>query len=440
MSVGEPLQFKRADAVGDSAIRIDDKVAFQKVLGMGASLEPTTCYNLSLLPEARRNEVLEQLVDPNSGIGMNVMRICIGTPDFTGDPWYSYDDMPLGESDPDLKHFSIEKDRRYILPVLKAALRKNPNLLFCATPWSPPGWMTSTSDMIGGRLLLEYQASYAQYFVRFLKAYEAEGIPIHAVTVQNEPGVDRSIERDTKWHYPSCRWTAEQERDFIKNHLGPAFAENNIKTEIWTYDHNYNTVPTHHGDDPGIDYPGLVLSDPEAARYVGGVAFHGYAGEPAGMSIFHSEFPNVPIYFTEESVYGARGAAKIAELFRNWASSYNAWVTIIDEKRGPNNGPFHCDWTCITLDRRDLSVRYRVDYFMYGQFMKFIERGARRIDSTGGPKSMTHVAFSNPDGSLVLVIVNTSRLRKRFEVQWRNLAIRSSLGGRSVATLRWKPE
>ncbi|MHB9010131.1 MAG: glycoside hydrolase family 30 protein, partial [Limisphaerales bacterium] len=262
------------------AISVDPTIRHQTMLGLGSSLEPSTCWNLSLLPETGRERAMERLVDPRAGCGMNLMRICIGTPDFTGDPWYSYNDLPPGQSDLLLKRFTIEKDRAYILPILKLARAKNPDLLFFASPWSPPAWMKDGGRLAGGALWVRHHPVYAEYFVRFIQAYEAEGIPIHAVTVQNEPGVDRAREKDPKWHYPSCRWTAEQERDFIRDHLGPAFRRHGLKTRIWCYDHNYNVKPTV--DDPGLDYPRTILRDPAAAAFVSGVAFHGYAGEPAG--------------------------------------------------------------------------------------------------------------------------------------------------------------
>ena len=199
-----------ANADKAESVKVDPTVEFQTMLGMGSSLEPATCWNLSRLAAAEREQLMAQLVSPKTGIGMNLMRLCIGTPDFTGDPWYSYADLPPGETDPELKQFSIERDRRYILPAIKLARQKNPDLLFFASPWSPPGWMKSTGTMIGGHLLPQHYAAYAEYFVRFIRAYEAEGIPIYAVTIQNEPGVDRAKEKNPKWHYPSCRWTGEQ--------------------------------------------------------------------------------------------------------------------------------------------------------------------------------------------------------------------------------------
>ena len=314
-------------------IEVNPAVTFQTMLGLGSSLEPTTCSNLRRVSPADREGIIERLVSPTTGIGMNLMRICIGTPDFTGEPWYSYDDLAAGETDPELKRFSIQKDLAYIVPVLKLAQKKNPHLLFFASPWSPPGWMKSNGTLIGGELLPRWYSVYAEYFVKFIRAYEAEGIPIYAVTIQNEPGVDRSRERNPRWHYPSCRWTGVQERDFIRDHLGPALRKAGLKAKIWCYDHNYNVKST--GDDPGLDYPRTILRDARAAAFVDGVAFHGYEGRPSGMTVFHEEFPYVPIHFTEGSVFGIKGAVDLIERLRNWATSYNAWVLMLDDHGKP---------------------------------------------------------------------------------------------------------
>ena len=438
LAPGKSLEFKRSRASSEIVVEVDTGQRYQTMLGMGSSLEHTTCYNLSQLDETALEEVIRRLVDPGAGIGMNLMRICIGTPDFTGEPWYSYDDVPKGETDPNLARFSIERDRAYVLPILKAVLRANPDVLFYASPWSPPGWMKSTGNMIGGRLLPEHYSVYAQYFVRFVQAYAAEGIPVHAITIQNEPGVDRSKETDPKWFYPSCRWKPEEERNFIRDHLGPAFEANGLKTEIWAYDHNFNDAPTPDGDDPGIAYPRVVMSDPQAAKYVDGVAFHGYAGRPAGMTTFHGEFPGIPLYFTEGSAFGTRGALTIVGHLRNWARSYNAWVTMIDENGKPNNGPFEASRTNVMLNSTGLDVTYNFDHFMYGQFMKFVQRGAERVESSEGTRAVANIAFLNPDGSLVLVLVNNSPDEAGVSVKWNNLAINLVVTPKSVSTLRWR--
>lgn len=431
-----PLVWQSAVPPRGCRIEVNPAETHQTILGLGASLEPATCSNLWRMTPADRERTLERLVTRQRGIGMNLMRLCMGTPDFTGDPWYSYNDLGPGETDPELKRFCLEKDRAYILPVLKQAKQTNPDLLFFASPWSPPGWMKSTGTLIGGHLLPRWYPVYAEYFVRFIQAYASEGIPIYAVTTQNEPGVDRAKEKDPHWFYPSCHWTAEQERDFIRDHLGPAFRRQGLKTRIWCYDHNYNVRP--RGDDPGIAYPRTILRDPQAAQFVDGVAFHGYAGDPAGMSTFHREFPHLPLYFTEGSVFGLRGGVELVEKLRNYASAYNAWVTILDDNGKPNNGPFKASRTIITLDPKTLKPREHFDFFLYGQFMKFIRRGAQRIASAGDDNTLAHVAFRNPDGELVLVVVNNHRADKPVSLSWNGSHAATRLPARSVATFLWE--
>ncbi len=444
LTPGDPLPFvPKAKADPDRpTIEVNPKKTYQSILGMGSSLEHTTCYNLFQLGPERMAEVIERLVNPETGIGMNLMRICIGTPDFTGEPWYSYDDVPPGQTDPDLEHFSIEKDRAYVLPVLKKALEKNPELLFFASPWSPPGWMKSTDDMIGGHVLPKYYRVYARYFVKFVQAYEAEGIPIYAVTPQNEPGVNTRNYPTLDW-YPSCQWSlivdednfwpvdfdtmGHNERDFIKKHLGPAFKEHGVGTEVWCYDHNISN----------LWYPRNILSDPEAAQYVGGTGFHAYAGKPDALTDFHNEFPEKPLYFTEGSAPGVRGAMRIISLLRNWCRSYNAWVIMIDYDGNPNNGPFKTKRTCVQPRRDGSGVDYHFTYYSYGQFMKFVKRGADRIDSTEGTRTFNNVAFKNPDGEIVLVVANWESEPVTFEVVYGKQMFSTTIPAKSVATYTW---
>src|SRR5439155_13182070 len=404
-------------------------------LGLGSSLEPTTCSNFWRMAASYREALMERLVDLEKGIGMNLMRLCIGTPDFTGDPWYSYCDLRPGQIDPELKHFSIERDRAYILPVIKLARAKNPKLLFFASPWSPPGWMKNSGSMIGGHLLPQWYSAYARYFVRFVQGYEAEGIPIFAVTVQNEPGVNRAKEKDLRLHYPSCQWTADQEREFIRDHLGPALRDARLKTKIWCYDHNYNLKAT--GDDAGLDYPRTILRDANAAAFVAGVAFHGYVGQASGMSVFHKEFPRVPIHFTEGSVVGIDGAVELIERLRSWAVSYNAWVLMLDDNGQPNNGPFAAKYATVALNTKTLKPDYLLNYYIYGQFMKFIPRGAVRLECRTSGAVPAQVAFRTADGHLVLVAANPSTEPGQFEIRWRGQACTAALPAKSVGTWRW---
>ena len=409
-------------ATNEAGIVIDPRKTCQTILGMGASFDHASWYNWSLLDEAARAEVIRKLFDPDAGIGMNLMRLCIGTSDFAGEPWYSYDDMPEGETDLELDHFSIDKDRAYLLPAVKAAQAANPDLLFFASPWSPPGWMKTTGTRLAGKLKPEYYGVYARYLLRFLRAYENEGVPIHALTLQNEPAhIDPA--------YPTCLWKGEEQRDLIRDHVGPLFAGENIIAKLWCWDHNYNR----------LEFPRAVLSDPAAAQYVDGTAFHFYEGEVEAMSQLRGEFPDKHLYFTEGSTFRTRGAIQLIGILRNWARSYSAWVIMLDENRKPNNGPHFASRTCLEFDSKTRQVAYRFDYYMYGQFMKFIHRGAVRVESTPGTAKFDHIALRNPDGALVMVAANAGNAPQTFRARCGKTEFAASLPARSVATFRWMP-
>jgi glucosylceramidase len=416
-----PLRFAKERNTKDPVIEVDLSKKKQSILGLGASFDHATCENLSKLPAEKREEVLEKLMSPDKGIGMNLMRICIGASDFIGEPYYSYDDMPDGETDPDLTRFSIEKDRAYVLPAIKISKEKNPNLLFFGSPWSPPAWMKTSGSLATGSLKPEYYAAFAKYLLKFIQAYEAEGIPIHAITIQNEPHMESK-------DYPTTYWTGEAQRDFIRDHLGPLFKENNVKTLIWCWDHNWNEP----------DFPHTILSDPAAAPYVDGTAWHIYEGKVETQSVIQSEFPDKHTYFTEGSVFKPHGAVRLAQILRNWSRSYNAWVIMLDEHRKPNRGPHGASATCIEL-LDDGSVRYNFDYYMQGQFMKYIQRDAVCVESSlPDIRSFGNVAFVNPDGRVVLVVANAARAPRPFAVKCGEKMFKSELPGATVATYVWR--
>jgi glucosylceramidase len=394
----------------------------QSILGFGGSLDHATCENLAKLTPERRDEVMTRLMDPDLGIGMNLMRVCIGTSDFVGEPYYTYNDLPDGETDPELTRFSIDKDRAYVLPAIQLALKKNPRLLLFASPWSPPAWMKTSGRLGTGRVKPEFYPAYASYLLKFVRAYEAEGLPIHAITVQNEPQ-----HQDAR--YPTTLWNAEEQRDFIRDHLGPLFAKHRVKTLIWCWDHNWNLV----------SFPRTVLTDPQAARFVDGTAFHHYEGGVGAQSSLLSEFPDKHVYFTEGSVFRTRGAVRLIDILRHGARSYNAWVVMLDEHRKPNRGPHPASATCVErLD--DGMVRYNSDYAMYGQFMRFIHRGAVRVESSRPEvPDFANVAFLDPEGRVVLVAANAGRGPQRFAVVCGQQMFEAELPAESVATYLWMP-
>jgi O-glycosyl hydrolase len=390
----------------------------QSILGMGASFDHASCYNLSQLTHELRTETLRRLFHPTDGIGMNLMRVCIGTSDFTSDPWYTYNDLPQGETDPDLRRFSIDRDRAYVIPVIREALAINPDLLLYASPWSPPAWMKTNGSLLAGELKREWHDAYARYLVKFLQAYAREGLPIHALTVQNEPNFPNP-------NYPTCRWTAEDQLLFIRDHLGPLLRQENMPTRIWCWDHNWNL----------LDFPRTILQDPVASRFVDGTAFHHYEGDVSAQSTLHSEFPAKHIYFTEGSAFATEGATRIIQILRHHARSYNAWVFMLDEHRKPNNGPHPASATPVErLD--DNSVRYNYDYYMYGQFMKFIPRNSKRVVTTG-PELPAHLAVLRPDGHFALVLANPDDRPLTIQVSSQDRLLSDRLPARSVSTYTW---
>jgi glucosylceramidase len=421
LSAQADIAFSATTGSSQPAVVIDEHTQFQTMIGLGSSLEHSTCYNISRLPQARQKELLERILDQDKGIGMNLMRICLGTSDFTASPWYSYDDSPGNEPDPELRHFSIEKDRAYVLPILKLAREINPDLQFFASPWSPPAWMKTNKSMCGGRLNPQYYRAFAEYLARSVEAYQAEGLDIIAITPQNEPEYFPKT-------YPTCGWTALQQRDFIRDHLGPVWAQHQLTAKIWCYDHNFNHP----------NFPATILKDPGAAQYIDGTGFHLYEGKPTAMTWLREQFPDKHVYFTEGSVFDMTGAVEIISYLRNWARSYNAWVTVIDHRAQPNPGPHDCSPTCIVLNSDTLELEYRFDYYMYGQFMKFIERGAVRIASTASDKT-PNAALQNPDGSFILILANPGKQMQESTIRWRGLGLKLKLEGESIATLHWQP-
>jgi beta-glucosidase len=421
LNAQQPLAWERPQDADAPDIAVDESRRFQSILGLGGSLEPATCYNISQLPPAQREEVIRRLVDPEEGIGISLMRLCIGTPDFTGDPWYSYADLPAREVDPELKSFNIGKDRVYILPVIKQALAAAPDLKFFASVWSPPGWMKTEGSMLGGKLRPEYREAFSRYLVKFVKAYEAEGVPVMALTPQNEPYFPNP-------EYPTTYYDVDDMQALIKV-LGPIMEAEIPQVELWCWDHNWNRP----------EYPAALLEDPEVARFIDGTAFHLYEGRVEAQSQLHAQFPDSPIYFTEGSTFRTRGAVQIIQILRHWARGYNAWVMMLDEDRKPNNGPHDADRTCIEL-MRDGTVQYHFDYFMYGHFTKFIRPGAVRVASSEGNERLANVAFKSPDGATVMVVANAGAAERPVRIGQGDREIRLTLPRRSLATLVWRSE
>src|SRR5260370_1674082 len=272
-------QWHPATTNTSGGIQLDPSVRYQKILGFGAAFTDASCYWFGKVNAEERQAVLCEFFGPG-GLRLSVCRTCIGSSDYYASP-YSFDDS--SEPDPDLKTFSIEHDRGYILPTLRAARGVNPDLYLFSSPWSPPGWMKAGGSMLGGSMRKEYFASYAEYFVKFLQGYSAEGVKINAVTVQNE------VDTDQNGKMPAALWGQEYEIEFVKKFLGPAFEKASLDTRIWVLDHNYNLCGR------AID----ELSDHDVSKYVDGIAWHGYYGTPHPMTRVPEPFPSIHAYSTQ---------------------------------------------------------------------------------------------------------------------------------------------
>lgn len=418
------LEFTAPEAQSLSTISVFPDITYQEMLGIGTSMEETTVYNLAKMSHAKREALYTALLDQNDGIGFDFIRITLGTSDFTARTFYSYNDLEQGESDFELERFSIQKDIDFgIVETIQSMLKRSPNLKIFASSWSPPGWMKTTDSLQKGELKegKAYTAVLAKYYRKAVQAYKDQGIPLYAITLQNEPLLE--IE------YPSCFMSPERQRELVIA-TRKELDDHGLDTKIWIFDHNFRD---------GWMYVPPILNDEEGYAATAGIAFHDYGGEPASMSEIKSAYPEKTMHMTERTVWGTEGADRIAQYFRNWASSYNAWVTVLDSRIGTHQWVGTPGATMIIQDASD-TERYWMtpEYYLLGQFSKFIRRGARRIESNyGSPDTVTNVAFYNLDHSLVVVVVNQTDEEQRFRIICEGKQLAANLPAKTVATYRW---
>jgi glucosylceramidase len=409
---------------GTESIVLTREKKHQEVLGFGAAFSDASCYMFNQLSAGARAELFHTLFDP-SEMGMNVCRTCIGSADSAATV-YSYDE---GDVDPDLKRFSIDHDREYILPILREARGVNPDLFLFSSPWSPPGWMKSNRSMLGGCMRHTYMASYANYFLKFLRGYEAEGVPVQAVTVQNE------VDADQDGGMPACAWPQDYEADFVTMHLGPLFERSGVKTRIWIIDHNYNLWGRAMGE----------LETPDMLKYTNAVAWHGYAGEPEWINRVQDAFPDVEMYWTEGGPdYTSPGylnewanwGQTFTRILRNCCRSISVWNFATNEQGRPYVGVGSSGvGGAMIIDSQTKKISYSGMFWALGHFSKFVRRGARRIGSESMANELYHCAFENPDGSLVAVVTNPGRQRT-CDLRVGDQAASVMLPANSVVTLR----
>jgi glucosylceramidase len=404
-------------------ITIDKSKSYQQIDGFGFALTGGSAGLINKMSADKQADLLKELfgTDKNN-IAVSYLRISIGSSDLD-DHVFSYDDLQAGETDAELKKFSLNTDEQALIPVLKKILAINPHIKILASPWSPPAWMKTNDSTKGGHLKTEYYHTYSQYLIKYIKGMTANGIPIDAITIQNEPLNPKNN--------PSMVMEASEQGDFIKNNLGPEFKADNIKTKIILYDHN--------ADRP--DYPISILNDPQASQYVDGSAFHLYGGKIDALSEVHNAHPDKNLYFTEEWV-GAPGNLKenmrfhIRDLIigapRNWSRNVIEWNLAADPNQDPHT-PGGCSECLGAVTINGDNVTRNSAYYIIAHASKFVKPGSHRIESNY-IKELPNVAFLTPAGKTILIVYNDSDSTQTFNIKLNNKQVSTVLNPGSAGT------
>ena len=399
------------------SVFVDPGKSFQTFFGIGAALTDASAETFYKMPKDKQQEMLKAYFDKKDGIGYTVARTNINSCDFSSD-MYTY----VQDGDKDLKTFNIAHDMKFKIPFIKeAAAAAGGKLALYASPWSPPAWMKDTKDMLhGGKLLPEFYDSWAMYYTKFIKEYEKAGVPVWGLSIQNEPMA--------KQIWESCIYTAEEERDFLKNHLGPTMEKEGLKDKkIIVWDHNrdmmYQRAQTY-------------FDDPEASKYIWGIGFHWYEDWSGGTQMFenvarvHQAYPDKNILFTEgcaESFnptrynawsLGERYGQSMINDFNNGMVGFTDWNIILDETGGPNHVGNFC-FAPVHADTKTGKVIYTNAYYYIGHFSKFIKPGAKRVAATASRSQLLTTAFTNEDGKTVVVVMNQGDIRTPYNL-WIN--------------------
>ena len=410
-------------------IMLDPKRTFQVLEGFGGALTDAAAETLAKLPEKKQAEILAAYFDPQLGIGYNFCRTHINSCDFSSES-YAYSEV---NGDTELDHFTIAHDKKFRIPLIKSAMElAGEEFKLLASPWSPPAWMKTNNNMLkGGKLKKKYAQTWADYYVKFIESYKSEGIPIWGLTVQNEPMAEQIWE--------SCIYTAQEERDFVKNFLGPTLESSGLdgqKVIIW--DHNRGIMNQRAQ---------VVYDDPEAEKYVWGTGFHWYTGDHfENVKLHHEAFPQKKMVFTEGCVFpfdyekiddwswGERYGESIIHDLNNSAVGWIDWNILLDESGGPNHVANFC-YAPVIGDTRSGEVFYMSSFYYLGHFSKFIRPGAKRIICASNKDDMLATAFINPDGTVASVVMNPNDYHMDFKVWIEGKGIEASLPAHSIITL-----
>lgn len=383
-------------------IMVHPDIEYQEIKGFGGAFTEAAAVTLNKLSEENQRRILEMYFDKKHGIGYNFGRVHMNSCDFSIENYSC-----VSENDETLETFNIERDKRSMIPMIKEAMKYAGKIDIFVSPWSPPSYMKTNGQMNnGGKLKREYYELWSKFYVKFIEAYRKEGINVTTVSVQNEP---KAVQ---KWD--SCVYTSEEERDFVKNFLGKKMLDSNVKLLFW--DHNKERV---------VERAKVMMSDPDAARYIGGIAVHWYSGDHfEQLEMVNKLYPEIDIVFSEgcyEYSLGASDTIKIGEKyahdiignFNNYCNVFCDWNLLLDESGGPNHVGNYCD-APIMADTVGDRIHVHDSYYYIGHFSKFIEKGARRIGSSKWSDDLDTVSFRNPNNDIVTVVLN----RKDYNIDF----------------------
>ena len=431
----DTLTFQPSEPTSEGKVYVfvDPTRTFQPFIGIGGALTDAAAETFAKLPAARQDELIAAYYSADRGIGYTLARTSIHSCDFSSES-YTY----VAEGDKDLSSFSIAHDLRYRIPLIKRAMAATGNRLkLFASPWSPPAYMKDNNDMLhGGHLRPEFYRAWALYYTKFIKSYRQAGVPVWGITVQNEPMATQTWE--------SCVYQATDERDFVKNYLGPALVEQGLRdVNLMVWDHNRDLI---------VQRAQTILDDPAAAQYVWGVAFHWYEDWSGGTQMYdnvalvHRLYPTKHLLFTEgtpanfdSTAYGrwslgeAYGRSMIHD-FNSGTEGWTDWNILLDERGGPNHVGNFC-FAPIHADTRTGTLIYTNAYYYIGHFSKFIRPGARRILAAPSRSMLLTTAFVNDDGKVVVVVMNPTAQGGDYNVVVGSASVQISSRPHSIQTV-----
>jgi len=421
-----PIAFEAATHFSDPSVFIDTTVQFQEIQGFGGAFTEAAAVTLDKMPPDLRQEIMAAYFSPDTGNAYSLCRTHINSCDFSlGN--YAYTEV---DGDVELKHFSIEHDRQALIPMIREAIDlSGGKLKLFASPWSPPAWMKTNGMMNnGGKLKPEYRQAWADYYVRYIQEYGQEGVAIWGLTVQNEPEATQT--------WDSCIYTGEEERDFVRDHLGPTLHDaglGNVKVIVW--DHNRDRL---------FERAKVVFDDPKAAHYVWGVGFHWYCGDHFdNVQMTHDAYPDKHLIFTEGCQEGGphlgswdtgeRYAHSMINDLNRWTEAWVDWNMVLDETGGPNHVGNFCS-APIIADTQAGEIRYQSSYYYIGHFSRFIRPGARRVACAKTLDSLEASAFLNSDGGVAVVVLNCTEQAIDFDLKSEGLQAKTSIPARGIKT------